>query len=83
MIDEDLVAPPPPFATDLWLAFAELSASRPSGMAPAGIPPTELVAWQTLNRVRLTPWEVETLLAMDRAALNELERQRTAKGSPP
>jgi hypothetical protein len=82
-VDDLLTTPPPQGAEDLWQAFVDLSASRPAGMGPAGIPPSEIVAWQTLCRLRLTPWECETLLAMDRAVLAELERQRTSKGPPP
>jgi hypothetical protein len=53
----------------LWQAFCELSAARPVGMAAGAIPGTEIEAWQRLARVTLLPWEVDTLRAMDRAAL--------------
>lgn len=33
---------------------------------------TEIIAWQKAMNVRLTPWEVETLLHLDRAALAEM-----------
>jgi hypothetical protein len=29
----------------------------------------EIDAWQRVNNVRMTPWELETLIEMDRAAL--------------
>ena len=47
----------------LWAAFATLRSS-----ADGPIRCTEITAWQQLHRVRLSPWEAETLLAMDRAA---------------
>ena len=55
--------PLPPTVEALWGAFLALrSASK--GPVTHG----ELCAWQHLNSVRLTPWEVETLLCCDRAA---------------
>ncbi len=65
--DPRLAASPPPGTAQLWLAFCECA--RPVGLAPGPIPATELEAWQRLSRVTLTPWEVDTLRAMDRAAL--------------
>ena len=51
-------------------AFEQLHAARPGGgFAIAAIPLTEVIAWQQAMGVRLTPWEVETLLYLDRAAL--------------
>ena len=38
----------------------------------------ELAAWQYLHRVRLTPWEVDTVLQMDRAALVALQAETQA-----
>lgn len=55
----------------LWGAFAELNGSRPLGMGAVGaIPLSEVEAWQRLNGVRLSPWEVETIIAMDRASVS-------------
>ena len=59
----------PPEGAALWDAFVALNGARPVGMAPGPVPPSEIVAWQQLMGLRLTPWEVETLMAMDRAAL--------------
>jgi hypothetical protein len=58
-----------PACRALWNVFAELSATRPAGMQHGAVPHSEILAWQQLSRVSLTPWEVDTLLAMDRAAL--------------
>ena len=57
----------------LWQAFCEMA--RPVGMAPGPIPAAEIEAWQRLSRVTLTPWEVDTLRAMDRAALAVLKEK--------
>lgn len=51
----------------------DLHSSRPSGgFGASAIPMTEIIAWQKAMNVRLTPWEVETLLHLDRAALAEM-----------
>lgn len=62
----------PAAAGELWNAFAALATSRPGG---AGIPASEIVAWQALHGVRFTPWEVDTLEALDRACAAQLRRQ--------
>lgn len=55
----------------LWAAFGELSGSRPLGMGAVGhIPMSEVEAWQRLHGVRLSSWEVDTLTAIDRAAVS-------------
>lgn len=69
--DPRLLHQPPAAARALWDAFVELNAGRPVGMAAGAIALGEIEAWQRLHRVRLTPWEVSTLLAMDRATLAE------------
>lgn len=67
--DPLLLHRPPPACANVWDAFAMLHAARPVGMAPGAITPSEIVAWQQLVGVTLNPWEVETLMAMDRAAM--------------
>ena len=63
----------PPFpnaGNHLWLWFMDLCRSRSaSGFGPQGIPYTELKAWSSLNGIKLAPWEVETLRALDAAYL--------------
>lgn len=72
----------PPQCTQLWRAFVDLGASRPAGMGgPCAIPQSELMAWQANHGVRLTSWELETLTAMDRAALAVLA-EHAAKQRP-
>ena len=60
----------------LWDAFVALDAARVPSMGVSPILSTELLAWQQLHGLRLTPWEVDTLQAMDRATL-VLRSQRT------
>jgi hypothetical protein len=67
--DPRLGAAVPPEMAALWAAFVALDNARPAGMGKSAIPPSELIAWQQLHGVRLTPWEAETLMAMDRAVL--------------
>ena len=71
-VDSDLaesLRPLPRAVAHLWEAFVQLSATRTpaaDGMGP--ITCLELEAWARLQGVALTPWEADTLLAMDRAA---------------
>lgn len=67
--DPRLSSTVPEWGQALWNAFIALDASRPAGLSRGAIPPSELLAWQQLMGVTLTPWESETLLAMDRAAM--------------
>lgn len=61
----------PSAASELWAVFLELGNCRPSGFGGmSAVPQTEIQAWQANHGVRLTPWELETLAAMDRAAIN-------------
>lgn len=59
-------APLPAAVAYLWEWFADLA----GGCAPGEpISCCEIEAWQRLGGVQLTPWEFDTLRAMDRAAL--------------
>lgn len=64
----------PPFPEGLrplWDAFLDLSASRAPAMSGlSAITYAEIVAWQQAHRVRLTSWEIDTLRAVDAAAIN-------------
>ncbi|MBX3634050.1 MAG: hypothetical protein KF683_01405 [Rubrivivax sp.] len=71
----------PPAGAALWDAFCELAAARPAAMGAGAVPMTEVLAWQQLHGVRLTPWEVGTLLAMDRAALAAIAPAPRAGGA--
>lgn len=80
--EPELLERVPAGASTLWLAFCELSSSRPAGgFSYAAIPPSEVLAWQSLHGVRLTGWEIDTLRAMDGAALRILNRQQTERAT--
>ena len=59
----------PPGTEGLLQAFYDLHSMRPSGMGPSAIPLSEILAWQQAMNIALTPWEIETLLCIDRAVL--------------
>ncbi len=63
-----LLARPPQAAGVVVNAWLELASAAQSGMGRVPVPPSEIAAWQANHRVRLTPWEIDTLVAMDRAA---------------
>lgn len=60
----------------IWDAFQAISASRPSGMGPSGIPQSEIRAWQDNHDVTLTPWEIETIQQLDHVALLAIAEQQ-------
>lgn len=73
----------PPSCSLLWQAYVELDGSRPIGLGGAGsIPQSEVLAWQVNNGVRLNPWEMSTLAAMDRAALDVAAEEAAKKRKP-
>lgn len=56
----------PPGVEPLWGAYLELRAAAGSaGFGPARISHVEMEAWARLHGVQLSPWEVETLFAID------------------
>lgn len=47
-------------------AFFEVTRSRGSnGYSPDPLSWTELLAWMTVNRLELSPWETDLLMALD------------------
>lgn len=67
--DPRLMSRVPRAVLALWDAFLTLHSARPAGMVAGAIPSSELLAWQQLQGVQLSAWEVDTLRAMDQAAL--------------
>lgn len=53
----------------LWDAFIEMHNRRGGGMGPQPISWRDLQAWQDVRQVSLTAWEIDTLLALDSAAM--------------
>lgn len=75
--------PLPPGGAELWGVYARVSRASRNAMGEAGgIKPTELDAWQRLHGVRLTPWEVSVIEAMDDAARAAAARTEKAPGKP-
>jgi hypothetical protein len=65
--DKDAV-PLPPSLTYLWQYFWDLNAGRPvsqAGYLP--LPAVEIYAWQQVNRIALTRWELNAVRQMDSA----------------
>ena len=77
-ITPEMEIPPAPRGSSLIIeTFDQLHGTRPSGgFGISPIPLSEIVAWQRVMRVRLTPWEIETILKIDRAALDELMEEK-------
>jgi hypothetical protein len=78
VIDPALQVQVPREGAALWTAFCDLASERLPGMAPAAIQGAQIESWQRLSGVVLTPWEVDTLRAMDRAALAVASKSKGA-----
>lgn len=55
----------------LWAWYCQLiETAAPTGMGPAAITYEQLRAWRALRRVRLSPFEIDCLFALDRQHLS-------------
>jgi len=68
-VDDRLLDAVPPAGAQLWDTYQLLSASRRSGMGLHSLTLVDIEAWCRLYRVQLTPWELDTLIHIDAAAL--------------
>jgi hypothetical protein len=73
-VPPELEIPPAPVGSELILeTFYQLHGARPAGgFGISAIPVSEIIAWQQAMNVRLTPWEIETILEIDKAAIHVL-----------
>lgn len=76
LLDEQSIAP---CVRAVWDAYLNLSATRRTGMGLAPLALTDIDAWQRLTGVRLTPWELDTLIQLDAACLAVLAKQQGQK----
>lgn len=76
-IDPRLDAPPiAESVRGLWEMFLQLSATRRSGMTAHPFTMVDIEAYCRMTGVRLTEWELETLIALDTVALNAAAKNR-------
>ena len=75
----DRVHPGPAGVLDAYLS---LGATRRSGMGMHAFTLSDIEAWCRLNGVRLTPWELDTLIALDQAALAVATAQQAERAKP-
>ncbi len=69
-LDPRLIAAPIPDAgRPIWELFVTLSAMRRTGMGLNPLAMTDIEAYSRLTGVRLTAFELDTLLSIDQAAL--------------
>lgn len=57
----------PPDLRYLWTAFSQLHRTRQAGMGINAITFFEIEAWSRLYGMRLDPWEVDAIRALDDA----------------
>lgn len=75
-------APLPAFLRPLWDAFMSLAALRRSGMDVHTLTWTDIAAWVALMGLDLTPWELDTLMAMEARAMKTIREQQAQQRKP-
>lgn len=82
---EDVVGPPlPPGADRAWRIFGELNATRASGTGGVGaITYAEMVAYETLTGVLLTPLDVALVREADAVFLQHALTRMSRETPPP
>jgi hypothetical protein len=64
----------------LWHSFLELHQARGgNGFGPNALSFSEIEAWQRLTGRCLTPWELNVMLALDRAYLASIPAPKAPK----
>jgi hypothetical protein len=78
--------PTPPLSevAHLWGYFAEVSRRRGNnGFGPNPLQPGIIIDWQKLRGIRLTPWEIDALLAIDDTFMADaMKRLSKDEGTP-
>lgn len=76
--------PLPAHARQVWAIFSELHSDRGSGFsAPNGITAAHMLAWEQLNRTRLTPWEQDAIRQLDRVFFDHVAKHQPGNKTPP
>jgi hypothetical protein len=75
-VDPRLFNECPAGGLELWKAYAQIGRSRPAGFGAAPISQQEIEAWQRNYGVRLTPWELDTLIEIDNAFMGVLKKKK-------
>lgn len=71
--------PIPRCAAAVWGVFLELATSRRSAMGAHALTLTDIDAYCRMTGVRLTAWELDTILQLDAVALRAAARRSTEK----
>lgn len=76
-VDPRLEAEPLPAAVlALWEAFLILASTRRAGMSAHPLTMVDIEAWCRMSNIRFTPWELETLIALDSVAMSAAAKNR-------
>jgi hypothetical protein len=62
----------------LWSAYLDIANGRAGAES---IPMSEIAAWQSLRDTQLSAWELDTLLAMDRAVVAAAAQHKVQHGN--
>ena len=60
----------------MWTLYATIARSRPAGFGVSGISLQEIEAWQRLYGVRLTSWELDTIIDIDAVFVRHASKKK-------
>lgn len=76
-VDPRLEARPPPSAVmAVWETFLLLASTRRTGMSAQPLTMVDIEAYCRMANIRLSPWEFETIIALDAVAMAAAAKTR-------
>lgn len=75
-IDDRLFNECPKEGLSVWLTFVQVGRSRPAGFGASAVSLQEVEAWQRLFGVRLTAWELETIIELDAVFVGRAHKKK-------
>lgn len=75
-VDDRLFNECPKEGLAVWTAFTQVGRSRPSGLGASSISLQEIEAWQRLYGVRLTAWELDTIIELDSVFVRRASKKK-------
>lgn len=75
-IDDRLFNECPRECLPVWTAYVQIARSRAAGFGATGISLQEIEAWQRLYGVRLTAWELDTIIELDAVFMKRASKKK-------
>lgn len=75
-IDDRLFNECPKEVRAIWETFTQIGRSRPSGFGVSAVSLQEIESWQRLYGVRLTAWELDTIIELDAVFVQRASKKK-------